>query len=85
MRRSREEFGGWKKEPVNIDVEELLGATPRSLIVMVDGVKFFVGKSIIDNLDELEAQLDSKEKDDKIVLTVPRWCAHNNGWLDDED
>ena len=84
MNRSREEFSEWKKEPVNIEAEELLGTTPKSIIVMVDGVKFFVGKSIIDNLDELEAQLESKEEGG-VVLTVPRWCAHNNGWLDDED
>lgn len=84
---NRDEFRDWKKEDVDITIDKVLGTTGKALIVQVDGSQYFVGNSIVGNLEELEDQLhyDLDERDEDITLTVPRWCAHENGWLDDEE
>lgn len=53
----------------------------------MDGDEHPVGKSIIGNLEDLLDQLKLKpeDRDQDLELWVPRWCAHQNGWLDDND
>ena len=88
VRRSREEFSEWKNETVSVGIDKLLGKNgDKSLIVEFEGSKYFVGQSIVENLDDVleHLEIDEDERSDELVIDVPRWCAHENGWLDEED
>lgn len=72
---------------MEIELDEILGERGKALGVVVEGTTFYVGKSIVDNLDELleQQKLDPEDQEDPLLLRIPRWCAHQNGWLDDEE
>ena len=76
-----DEYSEWAMEIVEIDAI-IVGMTSRAIIAIVDDEKFFVGQSVIDNLDDILAWLNRKARprSKEMVLQVPRWVAHNNGW-----
>jgi hypothetical protein len=82
---NREERNEYNQELVPVELEGVLGTTPKALIVQVDGEKHFVGQSAVDNLDELVAMFkDDPTSTEDEVMMVPRWLAVENGWEADE-
>lgn len=85
---SPDEYREWKEEWVEIPILCVTGQSDKALFIQdQDDQRFAIGKSQIDNLEDLTSQLrrtrENQEKD-KLVLVVPRWLAQRNGWEDDE-
>lgn len=87
-RMSKEEFEAWKEDPVEIPIQAVIKQTSASLILKVQEDEYPVGMSVIENLEDLQKQLrrtvENQERSGDLVVVVPRWLAHNNGWEDDE-
>jgi hypothetical protein len=86
-RMSREEYQAWKQETVSIPIDAVIKQTARALVLKVEGDEVVVGMSVIENLEDLQGQLrrtiENQEKAE-LVVDVPRWLAHENGWEDDD-
>ena len=74
-----------RNEFVDVEFDKLLRQTPQAFIVEVEGDEYPVGKSQVDNKEELEEDLEKPAwKREVSFITVPRWLAENNGWIDEE-
>lgn len=74
---SREDRNDW----VEIKFDRLVAQTKAAIIVEVEGDEYPVGKSQIDNCDDLEDDLSKPiYKREEEYIIVPRWLAENNGW-----
>lgn len=74
-----------RNEWVEVGFDRLVCQTKAAIIVEVEGDEYPVGKSVIDNCDDLEEDLKKPVyKRSESSITVPRWLAVQNGWIDEE-
>lgn len=66
---------------IDVPVDRVVGESERAIFVVVEGGEFPVGKSVVDNLDEM-LEADWKDPPD---IVVPLWLAVQNEWIDEED
>lgn len=79
---------GWKDRsiPVFIDVDQFVRQTPNAVLLKIEGDEYWVGKSQIENIDEVEEDLELPPTERKLdSITVPAWLAIDNGWIDEEE
>ena len=75
MRRDRNQI-------VEVPVDRVTGATRKAIFVIVEGTECSVGKSVVENFEEMEEYIREKDPPD---IQVPAWVAIQNEWLDEED
>ncbi len=70
-----------RNEWVEVEFERLTGQTKAAIFVEIECDEYPVGKSKIDNCDDLEEDLKRPEhKRKEKTIVVPRWLAEQNGW-----
>lgn len=76
-----------RNEFVDVGFDLLIRQTEKAFLVEVDGEETWVAKSQVDNADELSKELKQPDhrKEGLDTLTVPKWLALENGWVDDYD
>lgn len=82
MRRSKPD----RNELVDVHFDKLVHQTDKAFLVIVEDEETWVGKSEVDNADDLEAELalPVNKRGDVDTIRVPKWLAVNNGWVDDD-
>jgi hypothetical protein len=75
-----------RDEFVDVTFDEILRQTDKAFLVEVDGSEEWIAKSQVDNADELEEELRKppQKREGLDTISVPRWIAIQNGWLDEE-
>lgn len=75
-------------ELVDVEVEAVLRETDKAFLLKVEGDEVWVGKSKISNLDEFDEYwarpVTRTGRGPVPTLTVQRWLALENGWIDDD-
>lgn len=76
---------GDRNDWVEIEFERLTGQTKAAIFVEIEDEEWPVGKSEIDNCDDLEEDLKRPpyKRIEKTII-VPRWLAESNGWEVDD-
>jgi hypothetical protein len=70
-----------RQEIVSVEFDRIIRILDRSVVILKDGEEFVVGKTPIENLDELEVDADNPLDEREVeAIDVPRWLAIENGW-----
>ena len=75
-----------RDEWVSVPVDRFIRYTEKAILVEVDGDEYWVAKSQIDNLMDIEKHLAHPTSDSSKVeeIEVPMWMAIENGWEEEE-
>jgi hypothetical protein len=67
---------------VDVDIDKVVRVLDRAIVIEKDGEEFVVGKSPIDNIDDVLEAFEAKEA--VSTLVVPKWLARENEWPEGE-
>jgi hypothetical protein len=67
---------------VDVEIDKVIRVLDRAIVVEKDGEEFVVGKSPIDNIDDVLEAFEAKET--VSALVVPKWLARKNEWPEGE-
>lgn len=75
-----------RDEMTDVTFDKLVRMSEKAFLVEIEGEEHWVAKSQVDNADELEDELNEPphKRAGLDTITVPRWIAIQNGWIDDE-